>query len=69
MGKHTWAMATYSTPTDAKFRPKTVQIATGVEKLSTKEMKTGAISLQKRSIRLMEAFNSAVTKVRQSRNV
>lgn len=51
-------MATYSIKTQDALDPNTVQIAPLVDMLSTKEMKTGAKSLQKRSMRLMDAFSS-----------
>lgn len=51
-------MAMYSISTEAVFRLKTVHIAVLVERLSIREMKTGARSLQKRSIRRMDAFRS-----------
>lgn len=54
----TCAIARYSITTQDALSPKTVQIATLVEKLSTKEMNTGAKSLQKRSMRRIEAFKS-----------
>ena len=54
-------MAKYSTSTEQVFKPKTVQMAPEVDKLSTAEMNTGASNLQKRSIRLIDAFRSAFT--------
>ena len=56
-------MAMYSISMDAVFRLKTVHIAWRVDRLSIRDMKTGASSLQKRSIRLIDAFKSVFINV------
>lgn len=56
----TCAIAPYSTITLTAFIPKTVQIAAFVDRLSKSEINTGASNLQKRSMRLIDAFNSSI---------
>lgn len=55
-------MATYSTKTDKALTPNTVHTATLVDRASIREMTTGANSLQRRSIRLIDAFKSGSRK-------
>lgn len=61
----TCAIAAYSTTTDVALSPKTTQTACLVESASIREIATGANSLQARSMRLIDAFRSASTKVGQ----
>lgn len=60
----TWAIAMYSTMTEATFIPKLTKIATSVDMPSMKAMKRGPISLQVRSIRLICAFITRLWSVR-----
>ena len=59
----TCSIARYSTRTDKTLRPRVAQTATVVDTASTREMAAGANSLQSRSMRLIDAFKSAVAHV------
>jgi hypothetical protein len=52
----TWAIAKYSTATDATFIPKLTNIAASVDIPSIRAINRGPISLQVKSIRLICAF-------------